>query len=49
MLNITLSTEYRALHSEFECSAEYRPEETNLELFIFCLNTVLNIDLEDRI
>ena len=34
---------------EFEYSAECRPGEPNIELYIRILNTVLNIDLESRI
>ena len=37
--------EYRTLHSVFECSAEYRPGEPNIELYIQLFNLVLNIDL----
>ena len=36
--------DYRALHSESESSAEYRPGEPNTELYIGILNIVLNID-----
>ena len=42
------AAEYRALHLEFEYSAEYRPVDPNIELYIRSLNIVLNIDLEDR-
>ena len=35
--------EYRALHSVFEYSAEYRPGGLNIELYIQILNIVLNI------
>ena len=45
----TWSTEYRALYWDIEYSAEYRPGEPNVELYIQSLNIVLNIDLEDRI
>ena len=40
---------YRALHLVVEYSAEYRPGEPNIELYIQLLNIVLNIDLEGRI
>ena len=33
----------------FEYSAEYRPGEPNIELYIRMLNIALNIDLEGRI
>ena len=42
-------TEYRALHSEFGYSAEYRPGEPNIELYIGILNIVLNIELYIRL
>ena len=42
-------TEYRALHSDIEYSAEYRPGGPNIELFIQMLNIMVNIDLEGRI
>ena len=48
-LKIDLEDQYRALHSVFESSAEYRPGEPNKMLFIQMLNKVLNIDLEGRI
>ena len=38
-------TEYRALLSEFESSAEYRPKEPNIELYIGILNIVLNMSV----
>ena len=41
-------TEYRALHSEFEYSAEYWHGGPNIELYIQMLNIVLNIDLESE-
>ena len=41
--------EYRALHSDVAYSAEYRPGEPNIELYIRLFNIVLNIDLEGRI
>ena len=37
-------TEYRALHFEFEYSAEYRHGGPNIELYIRSLNIQLNID-----
>ena len=49
VLNIDLKAEYRALHSEFEYSAEYRPGGPNIELCVGMLNIVLTIDLEGRI
>ena len=42
-------TEYRAIHSDVESSAEYRPGKPDIELYIQMLNIVLNIDLDDRI
>ena len=42
-------TEYRAIHSDVEYSAEYKPGEPNIELYIQMLNIVLNIDLESGI
>ena len=41
-------TEYRALHSDVEYSAEYRPGGPNLELYIGILNIMLNKDLESE-
>ena len=38
VLNIELEAEYRALLSEFEYSAEYRPVGPNIELYIRSLN-----------
>ena len=35
--------------SEFEYSAEYRPEDPDIELYIRMFNIVMNIDVEDRI
>ena len=52
MLNIALNIEecqYRALHSDFESGAEYRPGEPNIELYIQMFYLVLNIDLDSRI
>ena len=46
---MTWWAEYRALHSGFEYSAEYRPGGPNIELYIRMLNIALNIDLEGRI
>ena len=46
---MTWRHEYRALHSVVESSAEYRPGEPNIELYIQMLNIVLSIDLESRI
>ena len=46
VLIIDLEAEYRALHSDVVYSAEYRPREPNIELYIQMLNIVLNIDLE---
>ena len=37
-------TEYRALHSDVEYSADYRPGELNIELYIQMLNILLNIE-----
>ena len=42
-------TEYIALHSAVEYSAEYKPGGPNIELYIQMLNKVLKIDLEGRI
>ena len=44
-----MRTEYRALHSEVEYGAEYRPGEPNIEPYIRLLNIVLNVDLEGRL
>ena len=41
--------EYKGLHSEFEFSPEYRPRESNIELYIRLLNRVLNMNMESRI
>ena len=49
VLNIDSRAEYRALHWDFEYSAEYRPGGSNIELYIQMLNIVLNIDLDCRI
>ena len=49
LLNIDQEDEYRALHSDVEYSAEYRPGEPNIKLYIRMLNVALNIDLEGRI
>ena len=54
MLNIAMNIDlgsriYRALHSDVEYSAEYRPGWPNIELYIQILNIVLNIDLDSRI
>ena len=46
MLNIDLESRIRALHSDVENSAQYRPREPNIELYIRMSNIVLNIDLE---
>ena len=42
-------TEYRALRSDVAYSAEYRPGEPNIGLYIRLFNIMLNIDLEGRI
>ena len=44
-----MRVEYRALRSDVESSAEYRPGGPNIDLNIQVLNIVLNIDLEGRI
>ena len=41
-------SEYKDLHSEFKNSAEYRPGEPNIELYIRNLNIVMNIDPESE-
>ena len=46
---MTWRAEYRALHSDFEYRAEYRPGGPNIELYIRMLNIALNIDLGSRI
>ena len=43
------TSEYRALHSDVEYSAECRPGQPNTQLYIRMLNVALNIDLEGRI
>ena len=49
VLNMDLGSEYRALHSDVEYCAEYRPGQPNMELYIRMLNIALNIDLESGI
>ena len=46
VLSIDWKAEYRALHSDVEYSAQYRPGGPNVELYIRMLNIALNIDLE---
>ena len=42
-------TLYKALHSDVGYSADYRPGEPNIELYIGMLNIGLNIDQKNRI